>query len=75
MTPLLLCLPLLLEIGQVKPAALFQEFYNPKLRISGKRVLGFIPAILGTYGLSVWQSHSFWSALYSCITTCISLVD
>ncbi|SMF34482.1 ABC transporter permease [Pseudobacteriovorax antillogorgiicola] len=59
LTPLLLCLPLLIEIGNIKPSALFQEFYNPKLRISRGRLLGFLPAAGGTFGLSVWQSNSF----------------
>lgn len=57
-TPVLLCLPLLLEVSHVKPAELFQEFYTPRFQLSTRRLLGFFPAVLGIYGLSILQSHS-----------------
>lgn len=58
-TPLALCLPLLLEISNIKPSQLFQEFENPTLRLSRKRLVGFVPALVAVFLLSVWQSHSF----------------
>ncbi len=59
LTPVALCLPLLLEIGNIKPSQLFQEFENPKLSLSRKRLIGFVPALIAIFFLSVWQSHSY----------------
>ena len=59
LTPILLCLPLLFSIKQIKPAELFQEYYRSNFQMNSRLFLGFIPALLGTYFLSIWQSRSF----------------
>ncbi|NRA63741.1 MAG: hypothetical protein HRU19_04615 [Pseudobacteriovorax sp.] len=58
-TPFFLCLPLLLAIGDVKPSMLFQEFNETSFNIRTKQFLGFIPALIAGYLLSVWQAHSY----------------
>lgn len=59
LTPLLLCLPLLLSISDIKPSLLFQEFSSFSLQLRLKNILGFIPIAVGTYGLAVWQANSY----------------
>lgn len=58
-TPVLLSLPLLLSVKTIKPAELFQEFYKSKIQLSPKLLLAFIPALMGSFALSILQSRSF----------------
>jgi putative ABC transport system permease protein len=54
----LFCWPLLLRLGGVKPATLFQEAAQPPFDLSRRALLAWLPALVVYWGLAVWQAHS-----------------
>lgn len=57
-TSLLVALPFLLKLREVKPAQLFSEHqFSPDLDL--RRPWAFLPAVAALWGLAVWQAKSF----------------
>jgi putative ABC transport system permease protein len=55
---ILFCLPILGRIGSVNPTALFQEAAAPRLEVSQRTALGWVPAVVVYWLLAVWQAQS-----------------
>lgn len=56
---LFFCWPLLGYLRHLRPAALFRENAQPRLRFSWGSVLAYVPALVLYGGLAVWQSNSW----------------
>lgn len=56
---LFFCWPLLGYLRHLRPAALFRENAQPRLRFSWGSVLAYVPALALYGGLAVWQSNSW----------------
>ncbi|MEO7162105.1 MAG: FtsX-like permease family protein, partial [Bdellovibrionia bacterium] len=56
---LLICFPLILRIRSLQPSLLFQESQTQQLQWSFRAALGFLPAGIFFYVVSVWQAHSW----------------
>ncbi len=54
----LICLPFLLRIRRLNPALLFQEQASDVGSFRRLEILPFLPAVLGFFGLAVWQANS-----------------
>ncbi len=55
---ILICLPILQRLKQLKPASLFHENSMDTETLGWTRYLTIIPVMLGFYALSIWQAHS-----------------
>ncbi len=59
LTSIFVALPLLVRLGQVKPAALFRESGGfGRLELGRAEALSYVPAIVFYWGLAVWQANS-----------------
>jgi putative ABC transport system permease protein len=56
---LLACLPFLLRLREVNPAALFQESALPSLKFRARHTLHWVPAVAAFLGLAVLTAGSF----------------
>ena len=56
---LFFCWPLLGYLRHLRPAALFRENAQPRLRFSWGSALAYVPALALYGGLAVWQSNSW----------------
>ncbi len=56
---ILFCLPLVLRVGAVKPAELFQEAARPTVTLTPRAAAAWLPALVGFWGLAVWLAHSW----------------
>jgi len=57
---ILICLPILADLGQLKPSLLFVDSYNQNVQMNKrwKTIFSAVPAVILFWALSIWLSNS-----------------
>ena len=56
------CMPLLIRIGSISPASLLHDQQRQSLALSWRDALGYVPAVVLLFLMSLWQANSFVAA-------------